>query len=267
MRDYGKVPYGLEVINLGSTFSNAGFDYKYFGKKGFNFASAPQPLKVDYEVLETYQNHLVENAIVIVALVCPFVFSLYDYSELKVPIRKRMKKFFKKHIRKVTHYDPVKKREKEQQKYSLNELASIYSVKRVKAWKSEFYLKDTISQLPTQELKYTFSRTCEELSKILRLCEQKHFQPVIISMPMVREESSLFSKEFIKAFFDDNVNHVVNGKYPIIEYFYDERFHDVTLYENYSDRLNDKGRQLFANILVEDLKRLEVWKGSDYHGT
>lgn len=52
MKDYGNVPYELEIVNLGSTFSKYGFDYRYFGKKGFNFAVAPQPLKVDYEVLE-----------------------------------------------------------------------------------------------------------------------------------------------------------------------------------------------------------------------
>lgn len=74
MQQFCDVPYELEMINLGSTFAKHGFDYQLFGERGFNFAGQPQPLKEDHAVQSQYQDHLKSGAVVLIVLICPFVF-------------------------------------------------------------------------------------------------------------------------------------------------------------------------------------------------
>jgi hypothetical protein len=97
------VPRGLEIVNTGSTFSMYGFDYKYFGKKGFNFAMAPQPLEYDLKILEQYSGHIEGNAVVVV-VVCPFGFCVDNY----VDDESSYKYYFFLDKGKINNYNKVK---------------------------------------------------------------------------------------------------------------------------------------------------------------
>jgi len=261
MIDYGDVPYGLEIVNLGSTFSKSGFDYQYFGKKGFNFAVAPQPLKVDREVLEKYQDHIRGGAVVVVVVVCPFGFSLYEYEKIKKPIFCRCASRLKSLLKKMIGEERIQRyRQHGQASLSVSELSHINACRRVDAWKTEFSLANTTVQKPTPELQETFKKTAGELAKILDLCRKRHFRPIIINMPAAKEEYGQFSDEFIKLFYDDNIKKVDTSGVPVVDYFRDPRFDDAALYENYADCLNDKGRRLFAEVLIEDLKKFGLWE-------
>lgn len=259
MQDYGEVPYNLEMVNLGSTFSKYGFDYQYFGKRGFNFAAAPQPLKTDREVLEKYQTHINKNAVVVI-VVCPFGFCVHEYSSLHLSSLQSGIKLFKGIIKKLIHYDERKQRNMDRNPWSADELCQINSHNRVNGWKKEFLLENTTTQRPTEELQKTFIKTREELSEIIALCKENGFRPLIINMPAVKEEYSQFSDDFVKAFYEDNLAQSGIEGVPVIDYFRDERFNDVSLYENYADCLNDKGRKLFASVLIEDMKELGIWE-------
>lgn len=261
MKDYGKVPYELEMVNLGSTFSKFGFDYRYFGKKGFNFAVAPQPLKVDYEVLEKYQDHMKEGAIVVIAVVCPFGFSLYEYETVKVPFLRRCVNFGKRVIKKIIGQERIAAYHRRRQPpLSMKELAAVNAAKMIDGWKAEFSLNNTTTQKPTPDLEKTFVKTRGELTKILNLCRTRHFRPVIINMPAAEEEHGQFSNDFLRLFYDDNIKQVDTHGVPVLDYFRDKRFGDAALYENGADRLNDSGRKLFAAVLIEDLKQAGLWE-------
>lgn len=261
MKDYGNVPHELEMVNLGSTFSKYGFDYRYFGKKGFNFAVAPQPLKVDYEVLEKYQSHIKSGAIVVIAVVCPFGFSLYEYETVRVPFLRRCANFGKRAVRKILGKERIAAyRQRQESSLSMNELAAANAMKMVNDWKAEFSLDNTTTQKPTPELEAAFIKTTGELSKILALCKERHFRPVIINLPAVKEEHGQFSDEFIQLFYQDNLKRVDTRGIPVLDYFRDRRFDNAALYENCADRLNDSGRKLFAEILIEDLRQAGLWE-------
>lgn len=260
MRDYGDVPHNLEMVNLGSTFAKYGFDYCYFGKRGFNFASAPQTLKTDLAVLQNYSGHIKKGAIVFVAVVCPFEFCVYDYAKMpaKEPFCKSVVRLVKKIVKKNIFYDYWNNRKpailspEEQSKQNVRS--------RVESWKNEFALQNTSTQKPTQKLKETFEKTQMELKRILSLCKEKELQPILVSMPMVAEESSCFSDAFLQSFYKDNLQVAIAEGVPVIDYFRDKRFDDASLYENYADCLNDKGRHLLAEILIEDLSKLGFWE-------
>lgn len=263
MKDYGEVPYNLEMVNLGSTFSKYGFDYQYFGKKGFNFAVAPQPLKTDREVLEKYQKHINKNGVVVIVIVCPFGFCVHEYSSLRRPPFQREISWLKRLVKKALRYDRRKQHNLEKDPLSTEELCRINSRSRVNDWKKEFFLKNTTTQLPTKELQKTFVKTRAELAGIITLCKEDGFRPLIINMPAMKEECSQFSNAFIKAFYEDNLGQANMDGVPVIDYFGDERFNDISLYENYADCFNDNGRRLFASVLTEDMKKLGLWEGEE----
>ena len=259
MIDYGNVPYGLEMINLGSTFSKYGFDYKYFGKKGFNFAVAPQPLKIDHEVLEKYKSNINKNAIVVIVAICPFVFSLYDYAELKIPVTQRAIRLIKKVIKKLIGYKYIQDKQERKKLITEQEKAQKNADDRIRGWMREFSLQNVTTQKPTPKLQKTFEKTRGELSAILELCKEHEFRPVIVSMPAAKEEYSQFSQEFIQGFYRDNIKKANITNAPVLEYFCDPRFGDYNLFENYADCLNEMGRKLFAEVFIQDLKKLELW--------
>jgi len=63
------------IVNLGSTFSKHGFDYKYFpNANGANLAKAPSPLAEDLRVLKSFLSEIKKGAIVVIVVVCPFGF-------------------------------------------------------------------------------------------------------------------------------------------------------------------------------------------------
>lgn len=65
---YKTIPNEIEVGNLGSTWDANCFDYSYWNKVGFNFASSPQDVYYDYQLLEQYGNRFKKGAIVFISI-------------------------------------------------------------------------------------------------------------------------------------------------------------------------------------------------------
>ncbi len=268
MQQFSHVPSGLEIVNLGSTFAKHGFDYQLFGKRGFNFAGQPQPLKEDYAVLSQYQDHLKLGAIVLIVLICPFVFSLYDYADLESVSSQSGIAKIKKVIKAVIGVENInaikckidKIKHRKDEMISAEEKSRIMAQSRVNGWKEEFSLTDITSAHPSEELKRVFTKTRKELTDILLLCREHGFCPVLLDMPVAKAEHSLFSKSFLQEFYDDNLKEANVIDAPTLRYFGDERFDDALLYENYVDCFNDTGRRKFAEILINDLRESNIWE-------
>lgn len=266
MEKFGSVPYDLEIVNLGSTFSKRGFDYRYFDKRGFNFAGEPQPLKDDHAILSQYQDHLKPGAVVLIALICPFVFSLYDYADLKPASSEGGIAKVKQAIKAVIGAENINAIRCKIEKIKYRKCKAlpaegksrIAAQWRVGGWEKEFSLTDTTTVHPSEELKRVFAKTRKELTEILLLCRERGFRPVLMDMPVAKAEHSMFSGSFIREFYDDNLKEANVIDAPTLRYFGDERFDDALLYENYADCLNDAGRRKFAEILTNDLRRLNI---------
>jgi hypothetical protein len=277
------VPMDLEIVNTGSTFSMHGFDYKYFGKRGFSFAIAPQPLSYDLKILEQYRHHIAENAVVVL-VVCSFGFSVDRYEndesnykyyffldKEKINNYSRGKelviKYFpfalclrhsvilvKSAIKKLIRYDKWCVLANDTPEYFKKT-----AISRISGWMKQFSLSNVRDSRPDEKLLATFEKTSATLHKILDLCIDNKFRPIIINMPACKEESSEFSDSVIEEFYNNNIRRANTYNIPVIDYFRDERFHDHSLYIN-ADCLNDKGREFFAKILIEDLRRLGLWE-------
>lgn len=271
------VPNGLEMVNLGSTFSKFGFDYKYFGKKGFNFAVQPQTLTYDCRVLKQYARNINKGALVIV-VVCPFGFSVdyyrNDNSDYKyyffldkneIQGYSKAKELIIKYLPFLAGFALFRLTKK-----AAGKLLRMLGIKhaeevrnkdpRINSWIREFDLNDVTDGRQADKLASVFANTVDSLRKILEICNEHEFKPVIINMPAVKAQSSEFSEEFIESFYTANVERANFCGAPVIDYFCDKRFNDSSLYENSTDCLNDKGREYFAGIFIKDLKKLGLWE-------
>ena len=65
---YSSMPQSLDVINLGSSCDENNFDYSLWKLKGFNFASAPQDVYYDNQLLEQYGNRVKSGGVVFISL-------------------------------------------------------------------------------------------------------------------------------------------------------------------------------------------------------
>ena len=271
------VPENLEIVNTGSTFALHGFDYNYFDRKGFNFALSPQPLSYDYKILQQYKKNISTGAIVAI-VVCLFGFCVeyYDndetnykyyyfldktningYTKLKDFLIKHGFIIFKPKFIIFALKSIIKKIIKRGEGISEKNI-EITANAQIAGWKKEFNLTDVKKCEPSEKLIEVFKKTRFILGKMIDLCLENKFKPVIINMPACVEESSEFSEEFINKFYRENIEFVNIYKIPFINYFRDKRFHDHSLYIN-ANCLNDKGRKYFAEILTEDLKKLNMW--------
>jgi hypothetical protein len=279
------VPMDLEIVNTGSTFSMYGFDYRYFGKRGFNFAIAPQPLSYDLKILEQYKRHIAKGAVVVVVVVCPFGFSVDKYEndesndkyyffldKEKINHYRRSKEFLLRYcpialalkrpvalvkliVKKLIGYD---KRDTARDE-NIPENVKKTAAARISSWKRQFNLPDVQDCQPSERLRATFEKASDALRKILDLCLENEFRPVVINMPACKEESEAFSDAFIEDFYGESLRRANVYDVPVIDYFRDKRFHDHSLYIN-ADCFNDKGREFFAKIFIEDLKKLGLWE-------
>ena len=276
------VPHDLEIVNTGSTFAKYGFDYNYFDKKGFNFAIAPQPLSYDYKILNQYKGNLKKGAIVVVVAVCPFEFSVAEYknddsnykyyfflNEQQINNYSKRKTFFVKYcsiaLEPKLIFGAIKMLIKKLIKYESRKTDDVAGTikqtakERIDGWKGQFNLTNLTKYASDERLEETFRETTNNLRKILELCIENEFCPVIINMPACKEESDEFSEEIIEKFYNENIKKANVYKIPVIDYFRDKRFHDHSLYMN-ADCLNDKGREFFAKIFTEDLKKMGLWE-------
>jgi len=275
------VPGGLEIVNTGSTFALHGFDYVYFDKRGFNFALAPQPMSYDYKILNQYKSSINKNAVVVI-VVCPFAFCVPDYESDDNNYKyyhfldkgniigyTRKKEFYLKFCPLILKPDyavtkvksvvksimkHVRKRRRISQDYIKKS-----AMARIGDWKEEFGLSNTSDCEPDEQLKAAFKITTDYLRKMLDICAENGFRPVIINMPACKEESDEFSDEFIERFYNQNVRNANIYNAPVIDYFRDSRLHDHSLYMN-ADCLNEKGRRYFAEVLTDDLGKLGLWE-------
>lgn len=277
------MPKNLEIVNTGSTFSMYGFDYKFFDKRGFNFAIGPQPLYYDLKILEQCKHYININAIVLIVVVCPFGFAVDRYEDdesnykyyffldkEKIDNYSDGKEIAIKYFPFILHFKhPVvlaKSIAKRLIRYNKRHAPTNNTPEnvrktarlRISGWMKEFNLSNVQNCMPDEKLLATFEKTSATLQRILELCIDNKFRPVIINMPACKEESGEFSDSVIERFYNKNVRKANVYNVPVIDYFKDARFHDHSLYMN-ADCFNDKGRKFFAKILTEDLRKLGLW--------
>lgn len=265
-----KIPNNLEIINLGSSHSLYGI--KYPEKiNGFNLAIASQPLYYDLKILEKYSSKLDENAIVIIPI---SIFTFYQgnrveklndnyYTFLKanqIYLGDKKKEFLQRNFSLFYNGKDIisvvkflkkslknKKFEPESLKYPKNLSFEEKVVEAEITSKRHLGLTDSdFLQLPEISLKY--------LKQILELCKKKNLKAVLITTP----QSYLYNEKITKVNYEKRIYTHINKlrekfQFEYLDYSHDERFqNNLNLFFD-DDHLNEKGAEIFTEILLKDL--------------
>lgn len=268
---YKTVPFNIEVANLGSSGDANNFDYKLWRQQGFNFASAPQDMYYDNQVLEQYAEHLKEGAVVIICL-SEFAlivdrydddsrsYKYYGYLEpnrivnyskgkhfiLKIApgllnadfIKQEMKEFIKKLLR----WDKRKDDSKELQ-------LSIRSRKAMKNWMHEFGWDREKILTPSQH--EAIERSWLILERDIELCHNKGFVPMILIPPFNHNLKELMPTDILDDCLWKFISMIKERGIEVLDFWNDEELQRDEYYET-SICLNEVGRKKF-NKKVEKL--------------
>lgn len=265
------VPYGLEVVNLGTTHAKYAFDYSDTGLLGFNFALQSQTLSYDLAILETYLDHLSPCCKVIIPI-CPLVFApeffsgqnnrmyyhflpkerIQEYSPFIAFQERHCPVFSSKRAFISSFYDVASNKAQEEGIGSLTDgEMEAEAALMERCWCESFSLSNLQSVGSTQHLHSSFELNQNKLAAIVSICEKEGFPYSVVVLPFTDIMAGRFSLGFLNEFVHENVKSIVYED-RIFDYFSDVRFasrHE--LFYN-SEFLNERGRSTFTRLVLAE---------------
>ncbi len=260
-------PMGLELANLGSTCDANNFDYTYWNKRGFNFASAPQDMYYDSQLLEQYGDCLKKGAIVFISL-SEFTFLVdkygvdfrnykyYGYVEPeRIPnysIRKaRMIKYcpgllcrecfkqeLKEYLKKILRYDSWKKTTRVSLEDSSKQMMS--------NWMHEFGWEN--GALITVEQKATMERSWNIFMKNIGYCHENDLIPVVVIPPFNAHLKKLMPVDILDDCLWNHIRAIKKLGIRVIS-FWDDSELEAEIYYQTPICLNEAGKEIFNHKL------------------
>lgn len=266
---YKAIPEKLKIANLGSTSDANNYDYAFWDIKGFNFASAPQDIYYDNQVLEQYGSHLAEGAVVIISL-SEFTllvdkyetdyhnykyygyiesYRILNYSKVKAILIRiapgllyskliivEIKEFVKKIIGRKSNTGRKKVGMKKQ------------SEKMISAWMQEFGWNKSVEIRDEQY--EAIERSWGLLLNIFSYCKNHNFQPVVVIPPFNKNLKQLMPENVLDDCLWKYIKRMKEMGIKVISFWDDEEL-QKDCYFNTPICLNDKGKELFNNAVRE----------------
>lgn len=270
-----------DVVAFGSSYCRYAFNFDKTPKKGYNFGIVAQFLYYTNLMIRSFRGAYKDNAIVLIVLP-DLVFAesgkgLYGSSRYVRFIDKALLKdeyslknkilfsyfplfipnltYLKKCIKRIITYKNVDVYNS-QRHNSLSISQNISTAEqRCKDWCKEFHLIDTKSSDIPLQLQAKFELSTTILSEIIEYCLEEHLRPVLVVTPVSDIMREQLSKQFLDKVLYSNIKKSNIRNIPFLDYLYDERFADIDLYANNADFLNARGRELFTDIVLKDIRR------------
>jgi hypothetical protein len=270
------IPKNLEIVNLGSNHPKFAFDYSEADISGMNWAIGPQSFEYDLRILKKFHGFLKEKAFVIIP-VCPLNFFLYRYAYDSINYKyynilapEEINNYSKK--TRFLHIDyPILTAKRNlvrlvkdvpantQLNIATNPMNNKELVKDannwIKGWLQQFSLNDLGNISLSTENKNSIEKNIDILNEMIDFCLEKNYRPIIMMLPVTKALSSLFPQSFIDEYIVENIKKANMRGIPVVNYLNDARFISPDLYFN-SFFMNAKGRKIFTNAVVKELKNL-----------
>ena len=270
--------FNLDLVNLGSGAAKYGFDYSETSLRAANWAMAPQTFVGDYVVLANYLSYLKEEAVVIMTL-CPFTClddgkrylpdKMYTIADMiSIPdfaIERKMKTLDVKNN--PVRYFPLMRVGSElifflfgskmprMNSEKLEKSAKVF----IDSWKEQFSLIRLSDEFSLVN-KDRFFFSVQAFDRLLTLCKDHHFKPVLILPPVSRHLLQYFDDDFQKRYIYDYVNSSKYTDVPFLNYLGDKEFEDDNLYRN-ANFLNPEGARKFTKRVLDDLVKKGIVEG------
>lgn len=265
----------VDYVNTGSTFAFYGIDYESVRVKGLNLALRPQSLEADFNLLKHYEGRYNKGATVFL-VISDLAFAKKGYSEAKTnekyykvlkaneihgysilkafrakyfPVLYHWKNFLRFHwdIKPDNEYE-LKVNENDQEAVEADAFI------RCQSWINEFNLNNLNDASQAKRFKEEFEYTTGIVKEMVSWCEERRYKPIIVNLPVSGEMERSFSKEFLEAFYYNNVKRA--GNVPFVDLQSNTRLSDYLLYLD-SCRLNRAGREVITRILMQEAKKIQ----------
>lgn len=262
-----RVPNNLEVVNLGSSHSFYGIKYPK-GIKGYNLALDSQNFYYDSKILKKYINKINKNGKIIIPV---SIFSFYSSDDLgDTDLNERYYNF----LNYEDVYNGTKTRAFLVKKfYIFYDGKSLFGTLKfiVKSlikrkleykemeWPSE---KLTLAQ-KIKESEETVKRHTrktkvhmEYIKNILKICKENNLIPILITTP----QSYLYNEgvgdnQYKERIYDKIERLKEEFNFIYLDYSHDQRFeNNLELFYD-DDHLNEKGAEIFTDILLKDIEK------------
>lgn len=264
------IPFGLDVVNLGSGAAYHAFDYTATSIKGMNWALSPQSLVYDYNILRNYFSYLREGAVVIITI-CPFscLYSQYSkqsnfkyypilhpatiidfdddertraYTIRQNPFRYMPLYCIKMTVRDILafFYHKLKPYRKPNLKVTADAMMN--------GWKSQFEITDISAPLSEKHLAEQKSRR-ETLDEIILFCKERNLNPVVVIPPMHKTLTDQFTEVFLANYVD---TFLANIDAPVLNCMMDKDIQSDEFFES-ALFLNKFGARKFTSKILMQL--------------
>lgn len=268
---YKNMPMSLNVANLGSTCDANNFDYKYWSVNGFNFASAPQDMYYDNQLLEQFGERFAKRSILFISL-SEFAFltdrygtdyhnhkyywylepsRIFGYSEEKDKLLKKspglldnryIKQEIKEKFRKIKSL--IGHRE--------NPSASLeaMSQKSMMSWMNEFGWDNDVALRDDQ--RETISRSLEILKRDIDFCKENRITPVIVIPPFCRYLKNILPEEILSECLWKYIDEIKAKGIKVVDFWHSDILEDNIYYQT-PNKLNEAGKKVFNITLQKEM--------------
>lgn len=269
----------LNIINLG-TSHGSDFSYDKSGLTGMHFNFPGNTLFYD---LHNYlfikeNNYLVDNGVVVIP-VSYFAFGL-DENRTDGNVGEAFANKFYDYLPSEHIYNYSVKKDVKLSIYKLQEAFDkvIQTKKEQKHVKKQKHIKNAPTQKPDREsiikklnqhakrrakrhkMLSNFSSEAQNMAYLERLLKEikdANHQPVLVTTPYYNAYNKNFGKDWLNENYFSKM-HDLATKYDVLylDYSHDDRFTNKPGLYNNSDHLNEKGKQLFSTIFLDDISLL-----------
>lgn len=276
---YRNMPESLDFANLGSTCDANNFDYKYWKGVGFNFASAPQDMYYDNQVLEQYGNRLKPDAIVFISI-SEFAF-LTDRYETDYHNHKY---YWYLDSTRIINYSDTKNRlirtapgllDSRYIKQEIKELlvnvkghittgqnneASIEMLSKqcMSNWIHEFGWDEEASI--TDRQRETIKRSWDIFLENIEYCNRRGVTPIIIIPPFAGCLKEMMPNDILEECLWNYINQIKEKGLTVIDFWNSDILNDKRFFRT-PIALNESGKRIFNNILknkVSEVKECSI---------
>lgn len=264
---YKNIPAALNYANFGSTCDANNFDYHYWNGTGFNFASSPQDMYYDNQLLEQYGKHLREGSIVFFSI-SEFAFlvdkyptdyhnfkyygyldsrRILNYSAKKARMIKRYpglldNRYIKQEVKNfLKKYIIILKRNSGESE-SLENMS-----KRIMSnWMHEFAWEKEVKLTETQ--KESLTRSWDIFQSDLEYCYSHHLTAVVVIPPFIKYLKEIMPKEILEECLWRYIDKIRKKGIKIIDFWNGTELEDEKYYRT-PICLNENGKEVFNKML------------------
>jgi hypothetical protein len=258
---FSVVPDNIDVMNLGSSHGEFGFDYGEIDTvTGFNFGLRGQSHYFDLQVLKKYSDKLATGCFVIIPVSCYSMLKGIDHDQSilyygvldygSIPDHNPIEYIRFRLLPILSASFNVKYLIKDKQSVD----ADIFSAEGAD---EEFFRRNALYYFGLfEDLKNAGAsneNNVQTLGEIIEYCRENGYKPFLVTTPFTNAYNYWYSQEDYAEFYGAVDGITEKYDVPYLDYSHDKRFGKTFEWFADSDHLNPTGRRIFTRILLIDM--------------